>query len=60
MDISTITDLKELRALRGDEFMKREQANQQVQVAEQNINFINQRITELETKKKPEDKSDKK
>lgn len=56
MDISFITDLKELRALRGDEFMKREQAQQQVHIAEQNINLINQRISELETEEPKKEK----
>lgn len=47
MDITKITDINELRALRGDQYQLREEANGTIQTANHNINVINQRIEEL-------------
>lgn len=47
VNLDEITDIKELKVLKADNYDALELANQQVQVAQQNISLINQRISKL-------------
>jgi hypothetical protein len=48
-NINDITDVQQLKALRGDEYQTRENAQAVAQQAAQNIQAVNARIAELES-----------
>ena len=52
MDLSKITDVQELKALKADQYDAREQARATIQQAETNIVALNERLQELESGKK--------
>jgi hypothetical protein len=47
VNINEITDLKELKSLMADQFIIRENAQNQIQNSNQNIQAINTRIQEI-------------
>lgn len=58
MDITQITDIKELKAIKSDNYDMIEQSKKQIDVSTRNINALNARIEEIlkETEEKPKEK----
>lgn len=50
IDITKITDIKELKVMKADEYDKLEIAQRQTQGSQQNIHMLNARIAQLQEK----------